>query len=92
MQIYWNQGYIESVLKYERYQRCYYEIEISFGMCSSATGNTTNSKTNKTMILESLINSCLDFLKRIFIFGGFTSSIRNMHLSKPRQYQSFRLF
>ena len=31
-------------------------------MCSSATVATTSSATNKTMILESLINSNLDFL------------------------------
>ena len=52
--------------KGERYQRCIYEIKIFFRMCSSATVNTTNSTTDRKMILESLINSYLDFLKRIF--------------------------
>ena len=44
---------------------CYCIIQINkdlVRMCSSAMVTTTNSTTNKTMILESLINSYLDFL------------------------------
>ena len=51
-----------SVLKVERQKRCIYEIKIFFRMCSSATDTISNPATNKTMILESFINSYLDFL------------------------------
>ena len=69
-----------------------YKIKISFRMCSIATVDTTNSTTNRTMILESLVNSYLDFLKWIFKqlyqTEGFTNSIRDVRFSNPRHYKS----
>ena len=64
MQVYSNQKHIicYCIIHNRKIKRCIYEIKIFFRMCSSSTITTTNSATNKTMILESLFNSYLDFL------------------------------
>ena len=50
------------IIQIRRIKTCIYETKIFFRMCLSATVTTTNSATNKAMILESLFNSYLDFM------------------------------
>ena len=65
-------------------------------MCSSVAATTTNSTTNKTIIVESFTNSYLDFLQEIFTqlyqTGDFTNSIGNVCLCKSRQYKKMKTF
>ena len=64
MQMYSNQKHIicYCIIQIRKIKTLLYEIKIFFRTCSSATVTITNSTINKTMILESLINSYLDFL------------------------------
>ena len=64
MQVYSNKKHIicYCIIQIRKMKRCIYEINIFFRVCSSATVATAISATNKTMILESLTNSYLDFL------------------------------
>ena len=57
---------------------------------------TSNSKTNKTMILESLFSSYIVFLKRNFTQSyqteGLTKIMRKVHLPKSQTFKKMKAF